>query len=496
MNLFVCEHPRKVKNPYTGEQLLVPCGKCKSCLVRHSYSWVERLEVERKCHPYTLFFTLTYSDDFCPKVFFDPETETCYDNIDGEVLSYDDLELNNQDIDSIKSRKYVDKRGWLTFPYVPHLQKFIKRIRSKVFENENCINKKRVRYFIVSEYGPTNKRIHYHGLLFFESDWFANHAEEVIASAWSTDNRNTDVVSFGRSDCDFVQGSATSYCAQYINSTDHLPKVLKLGKFKNVSIMSRHPPIGSLPIKSAEIQEVFDKCLTSLRLYSPRKQKLVDVPLSRSLEDRLFPRIKGFDTLDHTLRVELYSYLSRTKQKVIDYESFISSLDCIDCDGFSTDACIFIRKFISNQSESCTHRFYSVLRRCEYLLYSFGCTYDSLVSKIERYYINRDYDRLKNQMLMQESYKGDVSDFLYLDSVYHQALIMKRDLSPLDYLILRSYGWNEDDMSAFDFLTSKDYSKHIDYINLVSRSKSIFEHSCKNKQKKEYIRQELHTDDF
>ena len=140
MNLFVCEHPRKVKNPYTGEQLLVPCGKCKSCLVRHSYSWVERLEVERKCHPYTLFFTLTYSDDFCPKVFFDPETETCYDNIDGEVLSYDDLELNNQDIDSIKSRKYVDKRGWLTFPYVPHLQKFIKRIRSKVFENENCIN--------------------------------------------------------------------------------------------------------------------------------------------------------------------------------------------------------------------------------------------------------------------------------------------------------------------------------------------------------------------
>lgn len=192
----------------------------------------------------------------------------------------------------------------------------------------------------------------------------------------------------------------------------------------------------------------------------------------------------------------MYGYFSRTKQKVIDYESFISSLDCIDSDGFSSDACAFIRKFISNQSESCTHRFYSVLRRCEYLLYNFDCTYDSLVSKIERYYLNRDYDRLKSQMLMQVSYEGDVSDFLYLDSLYHQALIEKRDLSPLDYIVLRSYGWNEDDMSAFDFLTSKDYSKHIDYINLVSRSKSIFEHSCKNKQKKEYIRQELHTDDF
>ena len=70
MNLFVCEHPKRVVNPYIGEELLVPCGECNSCVCRHSLDWVERLEIERMCHPYTVFFTLTYSEEFCPKLFF------------------------------------------------------------------------------------------------------------------------------------------------------------------------------------------------------------------------------------------------------------------------------------------------------------------------------------------------------------------------------------------------------------------------------------------
>lgn len=68
MNLFVCEHPLRVYNKYTRTYETVPCGKCNVCRNRRSASWVDRLEIERKAHKYCVFFTLTYSEEFVPKV--------------------------------------------------------------------------------------------------------------------------------------------------------------------------------------------------------------------------------------------------------------------------------------------------------------------------------------------------------------------------------------------------------------------------------------------
>lgn len=496
MNLFVCEHPKRVVNPYTGEELLVPCGECNSCVCRHSLDWVERLEIERMCHPYTVFFTLTYSEEFCPKVFFDTEAFECVDNVDGEVLTFDELGLFRQDFETKKSRKYIEKRKWLSFPYVPHLQKFIKRLRSKIYENEPNELKKKLRYYIVSEYGSTNHRVHYHGLLFFESTWFAENIEECISSAWSTDNRNKDVVSFGRTDCDFVQSSAASYCAQYLNCYDKLPTIFKVGKFRNIQIMSRHNPIGSLLIKSKEIQEVFIKCLTTMRLYSRKQQRFNDVPLPKSIENRLFPRIKGFDMFSHSIRVTLYGYLYSTKSFVYDFETFLDSLNCVTSQQYGDDVASILKSYSYEENLSACHRFYSLLNRCDSLRYDYGLSVEDLVSKIELYYQKKDYSNLVKQMEFEESYDGNVSDLLFLDSLFHHRLLWKSELKDTDLLILKSYGWNEEEMSAYDFLYSLDYSKHNDFINLVSRSKSIFDHSIKNKKKKEYIRAELHTDDF
>lgn len=496
MNLFVCEHPKHIVNPYTDVELVVPCGKCHACRVRRSSSWVERLEIERSCHPYCLFVTLTYSEDFCPKVFFDSSTLMAVDNIDGVVYSYEDLGLLKLVESSNKSLKYVNKRGFVTFPCVKHIQNFIKRIRSKVYENENDITKKRVRYYFVSEYGSTNHRIHYHGLLFFESDWFANHSEDVISSAWSTDNRSTSQVSYGRTECDFVESSASSYVAQYLNCYDNLPDVYEKKPFRSVSLFSKHPAIGSLSVKSKEIQEVFDKEITSLRVYSRVERKYVDVSLPKPLEDRLFPRIKGFDGFVHSDRVALYGYLSKSEEVIYDYETFMSSLKDLGSERFGSDLTLYLKRFIDVENASASHRYFTVLNRFEHLRYDYGLSVEDLVSKIERYYVKKDYERLCNQLSFEECYEGEISDFLFLDHVFHNRLRNKSCLSDSDLLLLSSYGWDADEMSAFDFLDSKDFSKHVDFLNLVSRSKSIFERSVKNKTKKAYIRSELHTDDF
>ena len=63
MNQFSCQNPVKVKNPYTGDWLFVPCGKCSLCRSKKSAHWTERLEFERSCHPFCLFGTLTYPEN-------------------------------------------------------------------------------------------------------------------------------------------------------------------------------------------------------------------------------------------------------------------------------------------------------------------------------------------------------------------------------------------------------------------------------------------------
>ena len=95
MNLFTCEHPKKVYNPYIQDYMIVPCGKCDICRMSRASSWVERLESERACHKYALFFTLTYSDAFVPRyeVFANPDTGD-YDLVDvsdGETYSYNSI---------------------------------------------------------------------------------------------------------------------------------------------------------------------------------------------------------------------------------------------------------------------------------------------------------------------------------------------------------------------------------------------------------------------
>ena len=89
--------------------LVVPCGKCPSCIKRYRLQWSLRCEAEAKTHKENCFITLTYDPEHC----------------DG-VLHKD------------------------------HLKKFLKALRNRGI---------RFRYFGCGEYSPDN-RPHYHIILF------------------------------------------------------------------------------------------------------------------------------------------------------------------------------------------------------------------------------------------------------------------------------------------------------------------------------------------
>jgi hypothetical protein len=108
-----------------GELIDLPCGKCYECRQRRMAGWAYRLSKEAEVSTSAFFLTLTYDDDHLP--------------------------LNNS----------INKRD---------LQLFMKRLRK--------LNKEKITYYSVGEYGGRTMRPHYHSIIF-------NVDIETIDMAWT-----------------------------------------------------------------------------------------------------------------------------------------------------------------------------------------------------------------------------------------------------------------------------------------------------------------------
>mgnify|MGYP000246163555 CR=1 FL=1 len=124
---FLCDNPL-VKTPkYMGDTvatmdqnryqlkdvIMVPCGKCDHCLDRKAKEWGHRMLLESKTHSRMAYVTLTF----------------------------DDQNLYNPSLDKSE------------------IQKFLKRLRKS-------LPGRKIRYYVVGEYGPKNLRKHYHVVLY------------------------------------------------------------------------------------------------------------------------------------------------------------------------------------------------------------------------------------------------------------------------------------------------------------------------------------------
>lgn len=131
-----CLKPYKIYIPDdekgTYEPMLCPCGKCEVCRKSDASDWRIRLMEEFYDSHNAYFATLTYNDDKLPF--------------------------------SLGTDEFGKDHIYATFKLLD-IQKFVKRIRKKYQDYYKKTGLKLV-YFIVSEYGPTTLRPHYHGLFF------------------------------------------------------------------------------------------------------------------------------------------------------------------------------------------------------------------------------------------------------------------------------------------------------------------------------------------
>lgn len=313
-----CQNPRTVVNKYTHEPVVVSCGSCPSCILRRSVVQTSLLSTYSSQFRYVYFVTLTYAPRFLPTMEVSV-IETCTDDIadvscvpDINSLDYSDpntylfgfrsvprsvsVRLKNSTVE----RTFKDPEFQFTYPMKPKdllsilrkikhdvpnripyvcnrdLDLFLKRLRS-YYPDE------KLRYYAVSEYGPTSFRPHWHMLLFSNSERFSQTVCENVSKAWS----------YGRCDASLSRGFAAPYVAAYVNSFvalpnfyTQMPKMVRTKSFHSIGFTESN--LFPRKVRIAEIDEVANKCLNGVSVERNGSFRTVKPVWSYLL--RVFPR--------------------------------------------------------------------------------------------------------------------------------------------------------------------------------------------------------------
>ena len=293
MRVISCLNPQHIINPYNHRSMSVACGKCEACQNRHAFFWVKKLRNEQRSWRFCMFVTLSYDNDHLPTLHFDEVDDVAFDSRSGLRIPISNLITKDS-----KSNKYLFSRlrSQLGLPYCDTalIQKFHKRLNKYIHDNYTQ-KYQNFRYFLATEIGGTTHRTHHHGLYFFNERQVARDFTKILFACWQNSyNREIGVKA------EQVTGNASSYVAQYINCFHNLPAVYKNTQLRPRFYFSKSPSIGSLLPLDESIQELFSRCSPTRIEYNAKRNIYERVRIPFSLENRLYPRIAGFDKTDYS----------------------------------------------------------------------------------------------------------------------------------------------------------------------------------------------------
>lgn len=356
-----CQHPRTVVNKYTHEPVVVSCGHCPSCILRRSAVQTNLLTTYSAQFRYIYFVTLTYAPRFLPTLEVSV-VETCTDDIADVpcVPNIADLDAGDPNTylfgfrsvprsasvklkSSTVERVFKDPEIKFTYPMKPKdllsilgkikhcvpnripyvcnrdLDLFLKRLRS-YYPDE------KLRYYAVSEYGPTSFRPHWHLLLFSNSERFSKTVSENVSKAWS----------YGRCDASLSRGFAAPYVASYVNSFvalpdfyTQMPKVVRPKSFHSIGFTESN--LFPRKVRVAEIDEVTNKCLDGVVV--ERNGEFRTIKPSWPYLLRLFPRFSDAIRKSPSSICQLLSATFTAPERVIR-----SGFSDLSCDPFNPNA--------------------------------------------------------------------------------------------------------------------------------------------------------------
>lgn len=173
-----------MRHKTTGENLVLPCGRCPDCLGRRVSGWSYRLLLTERFCKSSHFVTLTYDNEHVPK----------------------------------SSRKFLTlcKRD---------VQLYFKRLRKRVSVLDP---EAKIKYYAAGEYGSLNWRPHYH-LILFNADKLS------IEKAWCDEQGRP----IGTVDIGTVTGASVGYTLKYITKPKRVPCHRNDDRLPEFALMSK-----------------------------------------------------------------------------------------------------------------------------------------------------------------------------------------------------------------------------------------------------------------
>ena len=329
-NLFGCLSPSYIYNKNTGHYETVPCHNCTYCVNVEASKQSRRVREEIKQHLFSVMFTLTYDNEFIPRMeaFAGKHGEMQLKPIGRTADLHDSCPFNSKNYNGdyrfnddtripwIENNKIYCKNN-LQFATVSKkdIQNFLKRLRKKIDKLNIPQNEKKIRYFIASEYGPKTYRPHYHGVLFIDSPTVLSKIKAFIVESWGlwvkkkdTFNKyefkpfaDTFLTSEHINICD---PNTAYYVAEYVAGNLGLPKVLRERCTKPFHLQSKNPIIGEFQNSKEEVFARIDIGMLRKPTTFTKKdgtQKTVNLLISKDTLSTVFRKCYRYSNLSNDL---------------------------------------------------------------------------------------------------------------------------------------------------------------------------------------------------
>lgn len=403
MGNFNCLHPRMITDCH-GNRRRVRCGKCEACRNMRGLSLTTQCKLESDAHKYCMFVTLTYSNEYLPLVrwfrhekcvFFSPATERLFKHVRSagkgpflDVAHYSQIDPARIPLFYEKFALPSSFNGLIPVLDKVDLQLFIKRLRYYLSKKSN----EKIRYFAVGEYGPVHFRPHYHLLLWFDDETTRTYFGEALLKSWT----------YGRVDYSLSRGKTASYVASYANS---LNSISRLHAIKGLSPFVLHSAYLFGSFYQNEAKEVYEYEYTGFaeKFFTDNGRVKQVAPLL-AFENRFFPRCINFGETDSTHHLVCYTILKRVYKEYGNLSiSKLAPIIFNDSDGWSytmMQRLTFCGRVNENTIKSILYTSKKFFRLCEQFNISPYC----LVRNIEKYWSDKEYYNLKQQLLSQEEF--------------------------------------------------------------------------------------------
>lgn len=463
------------------KDIIVPCGKCDGCLLHKANEWSMRCGMEIEDTPVTIFGTLTYNNKYLPKLL---PFESCSFTVsnrgnDGRVdltevyrrSWYSDNGLNirfngvrdvlredNIIIDYDYAPLFVKHWENHDFPVINYaskrdIQLWLKLLRKDlddygVYKNERVLKRGYFRYFIISEYGPTTFRGHYHFLIFCQSQEVASYLlDGSLYKNWQMCDANRFFPY-----CHVCDSGARGYVTQYLTSFSSLPNVFKENKeIRPFRLASKSPGIGYIGQDKAKIYEDVARGVIKYSRSVRRLELNTVLEYPKNFAVTLFPKCYQFAKISDSRRFHIYSYLYRevraTGQSALLLRKRLSEIMQAS-DYLATSACY---RFCKDYVNSPMYYYYLL---------------DMYYYKVEMEHLKRFYESQEKEDFAINVFKI----FEYYPNIEQYFLTEPYNLRPV--LFLQDFGLDVYaliDNKSFFLLVKKWISEHnVNYRNEVS----------------------------